>query len=154
MSIPIWLILFLILVPTAAAVWFAREAFRQQTRLPRLSRAAQSRQRHYQDLDIRQKSEADLRRHTEEKLRGYLQLLDTLINTIPNPIFYRDAAGVFRGCNQAFAKIVLGLTRDRIIGQTAETLRGRIPDDLSACLQGDGRHGSSFEAPVPCADGR
>jgi PAS domain S-box-containing protein len=154
MSIPIWLILFLVLVPTAAAVWFAREAYQLQERLRRLSRTAQSRQRHFQDLDTLQKSEADLRRHTEEKLRGYLQLLDTLINTISNPIFYRDAAGVFRGCNQAFAKTVLGLTRDHIIGQTAETLKGRIPDGLSACLQGNGRPGSSFEAAVPCADGR
>ena len=33
--------------------------------------------------------EAELRQRTEEKLRSYLQLMDALINTIPNPISSR-----------------------------------------------------------------
>jgi PAS domain S-box-containing protein len=90
---------------------------------------------------------------------SYLQLMDTLINTIPSPIFYKDIEGIFRGCNQAFAQQVLGLTRDRIIGRRLEDLADRIPPDLADLNR---RHedrmlaGASivtFEAQVPCADG-
>jgi hypothetical protein len=37
-------------------------------------------------INVDQQNEATKRKETEEKLRGYLNLLDTLINTIPNPI--------------------------------------------------------------------
>jgi PAS domain S-box-containing protein len=97
---------------------------------------------------------------TEEKLRGFLQLMDTLLNTIPNPIYYKDAQGVYQGCNQVFAKQVLGLTRDRIIGKRPQELTDTIPADLAAVYQREehimldkaGFH--SFEAPMQCADGQ
>ena len=59
--------------------------------------------------DIKARDEA--RNATEEKLRGYLELLDTLINAMPNPIYFKDAAGIFQGCNRMFARSILGLTR-------------------------------------------
>ncbi|WP_319522593.1 PAS domain-containing protein [uncultured Desulfosarcina sp.] len=97
---------------------------------------------------------------TEEKLRGFLQLMDTLLNTIPNPIYYKDAQGIYQGCNQVFAKKVLGLTRDRIIGKRPQELTEAMPADLAAVYQREehimlekaGFH--SFEAPVQCADGQ
>jgi PAS domain S-box-containing protein len=97
---------------------------------------------------------------TEEKLRGFLQLMDTLLNTIPNPIYYKDARGVYQGCNKMFAKQVLGLTRDRIIGKRPQEMTDAIPADLAAVYHREelimidkaGFH--SFEAPVQCADGR
>ena len=96
----------------------------------------------------------------EEKLRGYLQLMDTLINTMANPIYFKDAEGVFQGCNQVFAKQILGLTRDRIIGKRPQELPDQIPADLAALYQREelkmiekaGIH--SFEARVRCADGQ
>ena len=39
-----------------------------------------------------------------EEQRAQLQFLQSLLDTIPNPIFYKDRAGVYRGCNKAFAK--------------------------------------------------
>jgi PAS domain S-box-containing protein len=96
----------------------------------------------------------------EEKLRSYLQLMDTLINTMANPIYFKDAEGVYQGCNKVFAKQILGLTRDRIIGKRPQELPGQIPADLAALYQREelkmiekaGIH--SFEAQVQCADGR
>jgi PAS domain S-box-containing protein len=149
-----WITIALLLLLTLTTCWLYREWFRLRERLKRLSHTAQSKHRHQQELETRRKDEADLRQGTEVKLRGYLQLLDTLINTIPNPIFYRDVGGVFRGCNKAFAGTIVGLTRDRIIGQTAASLEGQIPDELAACLQTRDTADGAFEATIPCADGR
>lgn len=149
----IWIVVLLILLPTAAACWLARETSRLRERLKRLSRTAQSKHKYYQDLESHHEGEADLKERTAEKLRSYLQLMDTLINTIPNPIFFKDADGVFRGCNQAFARDIVGLTRDRIIGCTAEELSGQVPNELVACLQRNGARNAAFEAEIPCADG-
>ena len=97
---------------------------------------------------------------TEGRLRGYLQLLDTLINTIPNPIFFKDAQGVYQGCNNVFAKQILGLTRDRIIGKRPQELTDQIPPDLAAAYQREEikmMHKASFhtfETKVQCADGQ
>ena len=99
------------------------------------------------------------RENTEDRLRSYLQLLDTLINTIPNPIYFQDAQGVFQGCNKVFAKNILGLTRDQIIGRRPLEMPEQIPPDLAATCQRQemvmaqkgGYH--SFEEPVRCADG-
>jgi PAS domain S-box-containing protein len=94
------------------------------------------------------------------KLRGYLQLLDTLINTIPNPIYFKDDNGVYQGCNKVFSKQILGLTRDRIIGKRPHDLPDQIPPDLASAYQREevkviekeGPH--SFEAQVRRADGQ
>ncbi|HKZ18166.1 MAG TPA: PAS domain-containing protein, partial [Geobacteraceae bacterium] len=43
-------------------------------------------------------------------------LLQTVINAIPAPIFFKDDAGVYLGCNEAFEKFI-GLSRAQIIGQ-------------------------------------
>jgi len=150
----IWIIILLILLPTAAACWLARETSRLRGRLKRLSRTAQSKHKYYQDLESHHEGEADLKQRTEEKLRSYLQLMDTLINTIPNPIFFKDVDGVFRGCNQAFSRDIVGLTRDRIIGSKAEDLEGQVASELVACLKRKGAQSAAFEAEIPCADGR
>jgi PAS domain S-box-containing protein len=112
---------------------------------------------HQMEEDHRQK-EAQ-RENTEDKLRSYLHLLDALINTMSNPICFKDEQGIFQGCNQVFAEQVLGLTRDRIIGNRAQDLPEQIPPDLAALYQrqetvilerGDFH---AFEAQVRCADG-
>jgi PAS domain S-box-containing protein len=119
-----------------------------------MSRTAQSKHQHYQGLETQQQGETELRQRTEEKLRSYLHLLDALINTIPNPIFFKDVDGVFRGCNQAFARDIVGLTRDRIIGCRAEELAESLPDALVICLKRNRATKKAFEAEIPCADGR
>jgi len=103
-----------------------------------------------------QQNEAMKRKETEEKLRGYLNLLDTLINTIPNPIYFKDDHGIYRGCNKAFAKQILGISRAEIIGQRSQDLTDQIPSELAAIYQLNERKMlikggvQSFEAEVPC----
>jgi PAS domain S-box-containing protein len=154
MPIDAWVTVLLVLVPTAAALWLARQTFHLRERLRRLSQTARSKHQHYQDLECRHQDQTDFRQRTEENLRGYLRLMDTLINTIPNPIYFKDEADIFRGCNQAFARDIVGLTRDRIIGRKAEDLGARVPAELVASLQRKGGEHAGFEAEIPCADGR
>jgi PAS domain S-box-containing protein len=42
------------------------------------------------------------RRSVEEKLKDQLSFLETLVNTIPIPIYFKDAVGGYQGCNPAF----------------------------------------------------
>lgn len=119
--------------------------------------------------EIRQKTQEQEKQHknhkaqweqTRDKLRSYLQLMDTLINAIPNPIYFKNADGIYQGCNKVFAKHIVGLTRDRIIGKRPQDLPEQIPADLAASYQREenimmdkaGFH--SFETPVQCADGQ
>jgi len=41
--------------------------------------------------------------------------LRVILDAIPAPVFYKDAAGVYRGCNRAFLAY-LGKTRDQVVG--------------------------------------
>jgi len=97
---------------------------------------------------------------TTAKLRGYLKLLDTLINTIPNPLFFRDIDGVYRGCNEAFATQVMGISRDSIIGKRPQDLSDHIPPELAAFLRQQEiemehqRGMAIFEVVIPCATGQ
>lgn len=72
---------------------------------------------------LAQELEARIEQRTEELSWAYQELvtqsslLQTILDTIPAPIFYKDAQGVYLGCNQAFENFI-GLPRDRVIGST------------------------------------
>lgn len=61
------------------------------------------------DITARKKAEA----HLEEELR----FVETLLNTIPNPVFYKGIDGRYLGCNPAFEEFV-GMPASQIIGKT------------------------------------
>ena len=46
-----------------------------------------------------------------------INFFKTLLEALPNPIFYKDAEGVYRFCNTAFANY-LGLEIDEIVDKT------------------------------------
>ena len=141
------------------ATWASYQFRRRNLRIQKLKQSLLeiNRQTHQQEA-VHQQDRARWEQ-TEEKLRSFLKLMDTLMNTIPNPIYFKDADGVFRGCNQVFAEQILGLTRDRIIGKRLRELTEQVPADLAAVYQREefkmvdkaGFH--SFEAQVQCADG-
>lgn len=54
----------------------------------------------------------------QEELENQRDFLDLIINTIPNPIFYKNRKGIFVGCNNAFAEFN-GKTKEEIIGKSA-----------------------------------
>jgi PAS domain S-box-containing protein len=54
-------------------------------------------------------------------LEQNLELFRTLLDTIPSPVFYKDLAGRYLGCNQAFAEF-LGTTTEELVGRTVYEL--------------------------------
>ncbi len=156
MEISLWVVSVL-LVSVSALGWYQFQ--RQHQKIQKLKQSLlESNQQTHQQEEKYTHNKAHWE-HTEEKLRSFLQLMDTLINTISNPIYFKDAQGVFQGCNKVFAKQILGLTRDHIIGKRPQELPDQIPANLAATYQREefkmidkqGFH--AFEAKVQCADG-
>jgi PAS domain S-box-containing protein len=87
------------------------------------------------------------------------KILSTLINTIPNPAFFRNKDGIFIDCNSAFAEMVLGTRCENLVGQSVFDLPAIIPEALKdICLKNDNkllnRTGiETHETAISCADG-
>jgi PAS domain S-box-containing protein len=89
-------------------------------------------------------------------LEGSPLALETLLDAIPSPIFFKDAAGVYRGCNRAFEQY-LGRDRSEILGRTVDDI---APPELAAVyrradealLREPGVQ--VYETSIRCADGR
>jgi hypothetical protein len=61
------------------------------------------------------------RREAQEKLREQLAFVETLLDTIPTPVFYKDTDGVYLGCNKAFEDFV-GMPKAAIRGKTVHDI--------------------------------
>jgi PAS domain S-box-containing protein len=70
------------------------------------------------------------RKRAEKALLDNLAFMNTLIDTIPNPVFYKDGEGLFLGCNTAYAQI-LGLPKDEILGRRLVDLTSSISEDMA-----------------------
>lgn len=95
---------------------------------------------------------------TSESLRS-TQLLQTLIDTIPSPIFYKNIDGVYQQCNDAFAQAILGIDKEKIMNKSLFDLGEYIPNELAEIyhakdlllLKNPGKQ--VYESSVKCADG-
>ncbi len=98
------------------------------------------------DITGRKEAEAALHRST--------RLLETIIDAIAAPVFYKDRQGVYLGCNAAFAD-VLGLKRKDIIGKTAFEIAplelAKVYHDSDVALMESGNP-QVYEAEVVRAD--
>jgi PAS domain S-box-containing protein len=61
------------------------------------------------------------RKKAEEENVRQLALINSLLDSIPDMIFFKDTEGVYLGCNPTFANFV-GRTRNEIIGKTDHDL--------------------------------
>jgi len=74
-----------------------------------------------QDISQMKKSENDLKENEAKYRELYHEyedrqiFLQSLLNSIPDIIFYKDTAGIYRGCNKAFEELA-GTDRSNIIG--------------------------------------
>jgi len=57
------------------------------------------------------------RSNAERRLQGQFNMVNSLLEAMPNPLFLKDAHGVYKGCNKAF-ETLLGLPRNEIVGRT------------------------------------
>ncbi len=60
---------------------------------------------------------SERKRVEEQALRTREIFLDTLLNTIPIPIYYKDMEARYLGCNRAFEKFI-GVSKERLTGKT------------------------------------
>jgi len=65
-------------------------------------------------------SETELR-HVRETRGKQLNFFQILMDTIPNPIFFKSVEGLYLGCNKAF-EAFLGLKRSEIVGKSVYDL--------------------------------
>jgi PAS domain S-box-containing protein len=78
-----------------------------------------------------------------------------VLDALPVPIFFKDAQGIYRGCNRAFESY-LGRRREEIVGRTVE---GLSPPDLARVYRAAderllaSREPQIYEARVQWADG-
>lgn len=70
------------------------------------------------------------RRQVEAALRASEARFRLLIETIPNPVFFKDENGVFLGCNAAYS-LTLGLPKEKIIGRRLIDLPGITFSDMA-----------------------
>ncbi len=56
-------------------------------------------------------------KQAEEAVNVSIEFLNTLIDTIPNPMFYKNTRGEFIGCNNAFVNFI-GKSKEAILGRT------------------------------------
>lgn len=68
-----------------------------------------------------------LRRQTGRDREARIAFLQTVLDAIPNPVFYKNREGVHLGCNKAFEEL-LGKPREEILDRTLKEL---APDDQS-----------------------
>ncbi|MBL8488210.1 MAG: EAL domain-containing protein [Rhodocyclaceae bacterium] len=68
------------------------------------------------------------RRAAERAAEEQLRFIGRLVETIPNPVFYKDAEGRYLGCNQAFEQYI-GIARDELVGRSVFDIS---PPDLAA----------------------
>ncbi|WP_066961359.1 ATP-binding protein [Microbulbifer sp. Q7] len=110
---------------------------------------------HQESLNARYQRELLEREATELALSDQLQFLQILIDAIPAPIFYKNAKGIYTGCNRAF-EVFLGKSRENIVGRSVYGVspgpQAKIyhEKDIELMLQ---RGQQIYEAQVVYADG-
>jgi PAS domain S-box-containing protein len=98
-------------------------------------------------------------KETAEKLRASQEMLRTVMNTIPEYIFWKDRDSVYLGCNENFALVAGVSTPDDIVGKTDYDLAWReVETELFRALDKEvmrtDRPQTNIISPQLQADGR
>ncbi len=94
-------------------------------------------------------------KQAEDSLKALLDFRQTLMDSIPNPVFYKDINHKYLGCNEAFASL-LGLPKDEVVGKTVYEV---APKDVAEVWRKtdlqlfDHPQVQKYEFTVPHADG-
>ncbi len=105
------------------------------------------------------RQQVDHIQNQQTETHNKLSLLQTLLDTIPSPVFYKDTDGRYQDCNHLFAAQIFGLPKEHIVGKNLQELSHMLPPDLKQVYQGQDEQlinepGSQvYEAQVRCSDG-
>jgi len=70
-------------------------------------------------IDITGRKLLEIKREEDQRF------LQTMLDAIPDMIFYKDVNSVFLGCNQAYAERYIGLSKEQVVGRTDAEI---VPD--------------------------
>jgi PAS domain S-box-containing protein len=73
------------------------------------------------------------RKQAEERLRNEKQFSETLLETIPTPVYYEDTSGRYLGCNRAFEEF-WGKPREELIGKDVYEMGPQETSDKKAVM--------------------
>jgi len=83
------------------------------------SRLLQENKRYHSNLEQQVHERTRELEETRDRLDTQNIFLSSLLECLPNPVFYKDERGCLIGCNGSFAGL-LNVTREKLIGRTAE----------------------------------
>ena len=95
----------------------------------------------------------------QNKINSNKVFLQKMLDTMPNPVFYKDIIGIYQNCNDAFSKTILGISKEDIIGKSLFDLPLVIPNELAKLYHKkdqvlfDKPGEQVYEGQVKCADG-
>ncbi|PKO15815.1 MAG: hypothetical protein CVU39_09845 [Chloroflexi bacterium HGW-Chloroflexi-10] len=98
-------------------------------------------------------------RLTKKKLEDNLEFMQVLIDTIPNPVFYKTTDGIYLGCNKLYASQMFGVDKKEVIGKEVFEFTDVLNPELAILYTQkdkelfDNPGIQVFEAHVHCADG-
>ena len=69
------------------------------------------------------------RKQVEKVLQNNVNFLETVLNAIPEPIFYRNLNYIYQGCNEMFARHVLGLPKEKVIGHSVDEFKKEFSEE-------------------------
>ena len=77
------------------------------------------------------RASAELERLASEAQRqDELHFLQSLLDAIPNPVFYKNPEGIYLGCNKSY-ETLLGITRENLIGHDVTQLMPSARADIA-----------------------
>ncbi|MBF0528673.1 MAG: PAS domain S-box protein [Deltaproteobacteria bacterium] len=98
-------------------------------------------------------SEIVERKLMEEELKSNADFLQTIINTMPTPVYYKNTQGIYQGCNIAFEEFY-GVPKDKIIGKSVSDLASpelikKVYETDEKLFQNSGVQRYEFTIPYP-----
>ncbi|MCQ2251809.1 MAG: ATP-binding protein [Bacteroidales bacterium] len=94
-----------------------------------------------------------------KEVANNLKFTQMMIDAIPTPLFYKDMEGRYLLCNREYAKSILGVSPEIIVGKTAMQLESIFPRNFADFYQEkdlqliEDKGIQSYEGPIKCADG-
>lgn len=125
-----------------------------------LEKMVDGRTAEYQDQVERLQTLARECQASEKMASDKVGMFFELLDSIPNLICYRSREGRFTGCNEAYARIFLGVPRHGVVGRTLEDFPDTFSPELTARIYNGDLKLYSEQAElvgitltVKCADG-
>ena len=88
---------------------------------------------------------------SRERLREESSLLKTILNTVPDLIFYKDMEGKYNGCNSSFCQFT-GKSEVEIIGQSDMEIFGLTMEQAARFIEDDDKVFKGERTPLVCEE--